>query len=85
MNLLSSETKKNTEESIFTLMLCHNTSSSYNRSEDVFKHEFSSDVDRLQIEFIEHYDYKFVCSASNKSKYVVEVRGNLIEVPLTVT
>lgn len=47
MNLLSSETKKNTEESIFTLMLCHNTSSSYNRSEDVFKHEFSSDVDRL--------------------------------------
>jgi len=66
-------------------MICHNTSSSFNKTDDLFKHEFSSNVDSLQLDFISNFDYKFICAAKNKSKYILEINGNLVEVPVTVT
>ncbi|CAD8108584.1 unnamed protein product [Paramecium primaurelia] len=83
--LISQESKKQTEEAIFILMICHNTSSSFNKTDDLFKHEFSSNVDNLQLDFISNFDYKFICAAKNKSKYILEINGNLVEVPVTVT
>ncbi|CAD8127987.1 unnamed protein product [Paramecium sonneborni] len=83
--LIANESRKQTEESIFMLMICHNTYSTYNKQDDTFKHEFSSKIDSLQLEFISHFDYRFICSAVNKSKYIVEINGRLTEIPVTVT
>ncbi|CAD8079778.1 unnamed protein product [Paramecium primaurelia] len=83
--LITNESRKQTEEAIFILMICHNTQSTYNKSEDTFKHEFSSKIDNLQLEFISHFNYRFVCSAVNKSKYIVEINGRLTEIPVIVT
>ncbi|CAK67070.1 unnamed protein product (macronuclear) [Paramecium tetraurelia] len=73
------------EESLFILIICHNTQTKYLKKQDSLQQEFNNQIDELQINLAQNYDYKFIGSTFGKNKYIIEIKENLVEIPVTVT
>ncbi|CAD8105459.1 unnamed protein product [Paramecium primaurelia] len=73
------------EEALFILIICHNTQTKYLKKLDSLQQEFSNQIDQLQINLAQNYDYKFIGSTLGKNKYIIEIKENLLEIPVTVT
>ncbi|CAD8201256.1 unnamed protein product [Paramecium pentaurelia] len=73
------------EEALFVLIICHNTQTKFLKKQDSLQQEFSNQIDELQINLAQNYDYKFIGSTFGKNKYIIEIKENLVEIPVTVT
>ncbi|CAD8119912.1 unnamed protein product [Paramecium sonneborni] len=72
------------EEALFILIICHNTQTKYLKKQDSLQQEFNNQIDQLQITLAQNYDYKFIGSTFGKNKYIIEIKENLLEIPVTV-
>ncbi|CAK92348.1 unnamed protein product (macronuclear) [Paramecium tetraurelia] len=73
------------EEALFILIVCHDTQTKYLQKLDSLQQEFNNQIDELQVSLASNYDYKFIGSTFGKSKYIIEIKENLLEIPVTVT
>ncbi|CAD8173491.1 unnamed protein product [Paramecium pentaurelia] len=61
-------------EAMFALVVCQNTRSLYQKSDDSFFYEYSSDLDKQQLYLCKHYGFKFICRSKqeNHMKFVIQ-------------
>ncbi|CAD8110446.1 unnamed protein product [Paramecium primaurelia] len=61
-------------EAMFALVLCQNTRSLYQKSDDSIFYEYSSELDKQQLHLCKNYGYKFICRSKyeNQIRYVIQ-------------
>ncbi|CAD8157712.1 unnamed protein product [Paramecium octaurelia] len=61
-------------EAMFALVVCQNTRSLYQKSDDSFFYEYSSELDKQQLYLCKHYGFKFICRSKqeNQMRYVIQ-------------
>ncbi|CAD8123244.1 unnamed protein product [Paramecium sonneborni] len=61
-------------EAMFALVLCQNTRSLYQKSDDSFFYEYSSELDKQQLYLCKHYGFQFICRSKqeNQMRYIIQ-------------